>query len=170
MRTSRRRSRTTMETDLIPMKPADRISFLLHLRCLFTWNDKPSFIRGSRANTLSLVYEGFRYTKDGKTAVNGRQAWRCVRKNDKYPDRVYTLGDSTVGTPRPHCSTAIPPTSLGQSPSSATSTGQRPRRTLPLQLLHPWRTSNWTPPSSSPSRVTLCSCTITRMRKRGSSS
>ena len=32
-------------------------------------NDKPSFIRGSRANTISLVYEGFRYTRDGKPTV-----------------------------------------------------------------------------------------------------
>jgi hypothetical protein len=69
----------------------------------YSSNDKPSFIRGSRANTISLVYEGFRYTRDGKPTVDGRQAWRCVRKTDKCPGRVYTLGDSTVGTPRPHC-------------------------------------------------------------------
>ena len=64
---------------------------------------KPHFIRGSRANTISLVLLGFRFTRDGKPTVDGRQAWRCVHKKDKCPGRVYTLGDSAVGTPKPHC-------------------------------------------------------------------
>ena len=41
--------------------------------------------------------------KDSATPGTENLQWRCVCKTDKCPGRVYTLGDSTVGTPRPHC-------------------------------------------------------------------
>ena len=67
-----------------------------------TPSEKPTFIRGRTVNSLNVIYQGFRYSKDGKPTISGRQSWRCVLKKYKCPGRLYTLGDSICDTPRPH--------------------------------------------------------------------
>ena len=45
---------------------------------------------------LLLLHRGFRYSKDGQITRDGRQAWKCVKKNDKCRGRLYSLNVSLV--------------------------------------------------------------------------
>ena len=59
-------------------------------------------VRGRTASSLNLLHRGFRYSKDGKLTLDGRQAWRCVKKNDKCRGRLYTLDGSLKSVTQPH--------------------------------------------------------------------
>ena len=59
-------------------------------------------VRERTATSLNLLHRGFRYSKDGKLTLDGRQAWRCVKKNDKCRGRLYTLDGSLVSVTQPH--------------------------------------------------------------------
>lgn len=52
--------------------------------------DDVQIVRGRTHNSQNLLHQGYRYSKNGKLTTDGRQAWRCVRKNDKCRGRLYT--------------------------------------------------------------------------------
>ena len=54
-------------------------------------NDLPKIIRGRTAGSQNLLHLGFRYSKSGKLTQDGRQAWRCVKKDDRCPLEECTL-------------------------------------------------------------------------------
>lgn len=69
---------------------------------ILTATEKVTFIRGRTKTSINITFRGFRYSKDGKTTMDGRQAWRCVRKNDKCTGRIYTHDDRFLSETRPH--------------------------------------------------------------------
>ena len=50
-------------------------------------------IQGRTQNSKVLLHAGFRYSRDGKPLVDGRQSWRCIKRN-KCPGRLYTINDA----------------------------------------------------------------------------
>ena len=67
-------------------------------------NDLPKIIRGRTAGSQNLLHLGFRYSKSGKLTQDGRQAWRCVKKDDRCPGRVYTDSRNNLTSfKQPHC-------------------------------------------------------------------
>jgi hypothetical protein len=64
--------------------------------------DIVKFLRGRTATNLNLLHGGFRYSKDGKLTLDGRQAWKCVQKNNKYRGRLYNLDGSLALVTQPH--------------------------------------------------------------------
>ena len=54
---------------------------------------KIKIIQGSTQNSKVLLHAGFRYSRDGKPLVDGRQSWRCIKRN-KCPGRLYTINDA----------------------------------------------------------------------------
>ena len=67
-------------------------------------NDLPKIIRGRTAGSQNLLHLGFRYSKSGKLTQDGRQAWRCVKKDDRCPGRVYTDSSNNLTSfKQPHC-------------------------------------------------------------------
>ena len=69
-----------------------------------TDDDEIRFIQGRTFSSLNLLHAGFRYSKAGKPLVDGRQSWRCVKRNDRCPGRLYTINDSfhLLGKPHSH--------------------------------------------------------------------
>ena len=51
-------------------------------------------IQGRTPSSKNLLHAGFRYSKDGKPLTDGRQSWRCVKRNEKCPGRLYTVNDT----------------------------------------------------------------------------
>ena len=49
-----------------------------------------TLIRGRTSNSTNFLHNGFRYSKDSKETQDGRQAWRCVLKNQRCRGRLYT--------------------------------------------------------------------------------
>jgi len=64
--------------------------------------DEVKIVRGRTANSQNALHRGYRYCKAGKSTVTGRQAWRCVKKNDKCNGRLYTLDGALDGALTPH--------------------------------------------------------------------
>ena len=69
-----------------------------------TDDDEIRIIQGRTSSSLNLLHAGFRYSKNGKPLVDGRQSWRCVKRNDRCPGRLYTINDSfhLLGKPHSH--------------------------------------------------------------------
>ena len=65
-------------------------------------DDTVQLVRGRTANSLNALHRGYRYSKDGKPTLCGKQAWRCHRKNDKCPGRLYTVNGELHSVTRPH--------------------------------------------------------------------
>lgn len=65
-------------------------------------NSSVKLVRGRTANSQNLLHAGFRYSKDTNLMKDGRQSWRCVRKNDKCRGRVYTIEGRLHSVGKPH--------------------------------------------------------------------
>ena len=64
--------------------------------------EKVKFIRGRTKTSINVSFRGFRHSRDGKETVDGRQAWRCVKKKDRCTGRIYTRGDIFIIESKPH--------------------------------------------------------------------
>ena len=58
-------------------------------------------IEGRTHNSKNLINAGYRYSKDGKVLTDGRQSWRCVKRN-KCHGRIYTINDTFHCLGKPH--------------------------------------------------------------------
>ena len=71
-----------------------------------TANPTPStdimIIRGRTVSSKNLLHAGFSYSTDGKPLTDGRQAWRCVKRRDRCPGRLYTINETFHCLGKPH--------------------------------------------------------------------
>ena len=52
-------------------------------------------IQGRTYNSQNLLHAGYRYSKDGAPLKDGRQSWRCVKRNpERCTGRLYTVNDN----------------------------------------------------------------------------
>ena len=65
-------------------------------------NDAVKIVRGRTATSQNLLHCGFRYSADGKLTLDGRQAWRCVKRKEKCCGRLYTLNGTLVTVTKSH--------------------------------------------------------------------
>ena len=65
-------------------------------------DDDVQIVRGRTKDSKNLLHRGFRYSRDGKMTMDGRQAWRCVQKNNKCPGRLYTLNEQLHSVTKTH--------------------------------------------------------------------
>ena len=67
-------------------------------------SDSEQFIQGRTKNSICAIYQGYRYTRDGKLTLANKQRWRCVLKTCK--GRIYTVDEelptSSCTTTQPH--------------------------------------------------------------------
>lgn len=78
--------------DLLPLPPSMTPSTETH---------PLKIVRGRTTTSQNLLHNGHRYSKDRKLQ-DGRQAWRCVRKDNRCKGRLYTQRDELVGTVQSH--------------------------------------------------------------------
>ena len=83
---------------LLPFLP-----LLLDLPLLLNHSDTDiKIIQGRTQNSKVLLRAGFRYSRDGKPLVDGRQSWRCIKRN-KCPRLLYTINDAFHCLGKLHC-------------------------------------------------------------------
>ena len=64
--------------------------------------DEIRIIQGRSASSRNIFHAGFRYSKDSKPLVDGQQSWRCVKRDDHFPGRIYTINDTFYQMPILH--------------------------------------------------------------------
>ena len=68
--------------------------------------DEIRIIQGRSASSRNIFHAGFRYSKDSKPLVDGQQSWRCVKRDDHFPGRIYTINDTFYQMPILHAELA----------------------------------------------------------------
>ena len=71
-------------------------------------NETVTIVRGRTPISKNLLHLGFRYSKDSKLMKDGRQAWRCIKRDQKCKGRLYTLEGHFHSTGQVHVHVADP--------------------------------------------------------------